>query len=178
MGEWKALKREAGSGWRELEREAGTGWKALEWESVAIDVGADCINRTNSFSGNYTVLSIDNPANAAGIITNVCIWLANHSGEDSSYVGTFYLISGTTYKCRDAENVGILYAGENNKTVSLNVEIGDLIGIFCGNMFDLLEKDTAGFSGVYYNMLNKCIVDNETSYTLTPDYAISLYGSG
>ena len=55
MGEWKALKREAGSGWKELIREAGTGgWKELEWESAyedfttftEVDIGADRIQKT------------------------------------------------------------------------------------------------------------------------------------
>ena len=31
MGEWKALKKDPGTGWKELERESGTGWKALLW---------------------------------------------------------------------------------------------------------------------------------------------------
>lgn len=176
MGEWKALKIGSGTGWKSIDRVAGTGWKALEWDSVPIDVGAACIDRIASQAGNYTHLTKENVANASGTITNVCIWMYSVHASDV-FVGCFYLVSGSTYKCRSAANVGNLDVGENNKVVSLAVVAGDLIGIGSTNDINRVERDNGG-DGRFSILGQHCIVDDETTYTSVADRTLSLYGTG
>jgi hypothetical protein len=177
MAEWKSLKSTAGTGWKEIYREAGTGWKELIWDSVPIDVGEPCITRSSQQSGPYTFIIKNNVANANGKITNVCIWMG--AGNPSNhYVGTFYQISGLTYKCRTGENVGALSTGENNKTVDLDVVAGDLIGIYLPNVSSQIAFDFGGSFPLLYLGSNTCITDNQSTYGQTNNAAISIYGTG
>lgn len=59
----------------------------------------------------------------------MCIW-GHHVTGAEWYVGVFYLVSGVTYKCRSAANIGVLSVGQTNKAVSLTIQSDDFIGSF------------------------------------------------
>jgi hypothetical protein len=172
MGSWKALKTTAGSGWKEIDRAAGTGWKELSWDAVNIDVGAACIMRATGSGGNATFIGTENPANANGTITDLCVWC--RSASTGCKIGSFYIISGNTLKCRDADVVGALGSGKNEKTVSLNIQSGDFIGIYIAS--GQIEVTLSG-SNFYTISGDKCIIDNESSYNIL-SRTQSVYGEG
>ena len=176
MGEWKAFKKTAGTGQKELEHEAGTGWKALLWEGVAIDVGGACEDRASytSLLG-ITLIDLNNAANVSGTLTNICLWINTTGGADW-HVGVFHLVSGITYKCRSAANLGALSVGENNKVVSLTIQTGDFIGVYSASG-EYIESDNSG-AGHRHKSGNQCVVDSEESYDIITGKTLSLYGTG
>ena len=173
MGEWKNLAIQSGTGWKELTIEAGTGWKELYWESIVnIDVGPACVAGTTGGSTNYTYLLLENPANADGSLTTVCLYV---TVVDTFYVGVFYNTTGNNYKCRSAANLGALNIGENNKAVDLSIVTGDLIGFFSSSGKAAYNSASNGLifcpvSG------NKCVVDNVCEYSSPVDYNRSIHG--
>jgi len=66
MGEWKALKKTAGTGWKELDRESGTGWKALEWAYLFSDDFEDGTVDKWSKDASGGTISADNVIKHAG----------------------------------------------------------------------------------------------------------------
>jgi len=174
MGSWKALKTSAGSGWKEIDRAAGTGWKELSWDDAGIDVGAACSDRTSGQNSGNTMLGKANPANNTGTLTSLCVWVLTNMGGIK--IGSFYLVSGTTYKCRDAESIGSLNAGKNdNIVISLSIQTNDYLGIYWSS--GQIEADTAG-GGAYYVAGDKCIINNETAYSLSGTWEGSFYAEG
>lgn len=77
-----------------------------------------------------TFLDNVKPATQAGILDEVYVGREGGSGTIVGlYVGTFYLVSGATYKCRDSQYLGNISADEWH-VVSLEAQIGDLIGVY------------------------------------------------
>jgi hypothetical protein len=141
---------------------------------MAIDIGPGATNRASNFGFSYTVIALGNPANEAGTVTDVEIWAnANMSG---CKVGIFYLVSGTTYKCRSAASIGNVTAGSKQtfSGLSLAVQVGDYIGLYWSGGY--VERDTDGQDGHLYVSGDKCVVDNQSSYTAQAGDAISVYG--
>ena len=172
MGQWKRLKT-SGSGWIEAEREASSGWKAL-LEGAQIDAGAPCIFGSYVSIVGYTRLDRFNVANDSGYITNVCLY-AYTAGNVK--VGLFYLVSGTTYKCRSVSSLLALSVGENNKAVELPVHTDDLIGMYA---------PTSGGSKIRLNQVasmswtiiqDVCVVGAEAEFN-NSNYKNSMYGTG
>jgi hypothetical protein len=144
---------------------------------LAIDVGLEAIDRTSSYWMSRTYVALDNPANAAGSIDTVEIYLNNST--DSVTAGMFYLVSGTTYKVRDSESIGDIAGGSKQVVTGLDIdcESGDLIGAYSPNYF-YLDINTSGYSGIrYYN--GECIdPGDEQSFSLNDGDGMSLYGTG
>lgn len=174
MGEWRALKKASGTGWKELERESGTGWKAI----LTIDVGGACITRANDAGPGSTNLSIVNLANANGTLTQLCIYTSN--AITGLHVGTFYQVSGNTWKCRAASgNLGNFAAGKHeNIVINLAVQTNDAIAFY-----------NATGEGIYWNSVpgctyryasgNRITADLETTFTLSgTDISFSCYAEG
>jgi len=143
---------------------------------MAIVIGAEAIDRISATG--VSLLVKDGPANASGIIDTVTIYVPD-GGTEARKVATFFLISGTTYECRDSEDVGVLSDGLNTKTVSLAVEPGDLIGITqvpSGNM-DLASE---GGEGILHtgDQTDICVVGLQTAFSEAEDAIGSLYGTG
>ena len=172
MGYWRKLKT-SGMGFIELEREAGSGWKALKGESI--DVGASCINRSTQMAADgRTALYRTNYANETGYITNVCLY-ANTAGNVK--VGIFYLVSGTTYKCRSASASLALSVGTNNKVVNLFVHKDDLIGLYEYPTGGAKVDHDSGASMGWVVTEDVCVVDAEAEFS-NYDYYGSVYGTG
>lgn len=141
-----------------------------------IDIGMPAVNRGSTLSGTYTAVNIGNPANESGTITSVEIYGSN---LDNVEVATFFVVSGDNLSTRDTELIG--YVGgdgvneKNTFAVSLNVETGDYLGMFFN--VGVLEKDSSGYSGIWFNGADQIPCTNVTFTNLAGD-AISLYGTG
>jgi len=97
--------------------------------AAVIEVGPAATNRASVTVAGNTVLDLANPATGSGVITNIDIYVA--SQITSAKVGLYYLVSGTTYRCRSSYTTGVLAAGLNQLTgLSLEVQAGDFIGIY------------------------------------------------
>jgi len=174
MGSWKALKTSAGSGWKEIDRAAGTGWKELLFET-AIDIGGACIDRNASQSQGWTIISKDNPANANGTVTKLCVWC--NTPMSGIKIASFYLINGTTYKCRAVDNVANLSAGKHeNIVISLAVQTDDILGIYFTS--GTIEESSTGYAGLLYKNGDYCVVNDESTYGLAADDSCSCYAEG
>jgi len=142
---------------------------------MAIDVGSPATDRaSNGYTGN-TIIVLDNPANASGTITSVEVWSPENMAD--CIVGTFFLLSGTYYKCRDSEAIGSVTAGAKRTfPVSINVVAGDFIGMYIGS--GAIERDTEGYSGIYRVSGEHIDPDDEANYTLDAGDTVSLYATG
>ena len=78
--------------------------------AIAIDIGGGAIDRNGTVSSaGYTDIDMANPANADGEITSVSFWF--NTQASGVRVGTYYLLYGTTFKCRDSAIIGTVTAG-------------------------------------------------------------------
>jgi len=143
---------------------------------TVIDIGAAATDRPSGL-GNDTFIALDNPANADGIIDTIEVWTAKNIADLK--VGTFYLISGTDYKCRDSVTIGrVVYGAKRTfSELSLVVKAGDYIGFFTA-VSGALERDTSGYAGVYYTAGDKADPDDQATYSLLAGDTVSLYGTG
>ncbi len=140
-----------------------------------LDVGSGAIDRPSYENPANTLIDLANPATLTGTLISVEIWA--HSNLTGLRVGTFYLVSGTTYKCRDSETIGAVTAGSKQTfSVSINIEAGDFIGCY----FDTGQIDWSASGGSGYMYIAGEYIDPEDQavYTLAANQAISLYGTG
>jgi len=144
---------------------------------AAIDVGAAAINRGSTFGDNRTILNAENPADGDGSITTVEVWAS--TDITNFKVGLVYLVSGTTYKCRDSEVVGNVTSGSKNTFSGLDIDVavGDFIGGYLPGG-STLERDLSGYAGSYYHSSDYMDPNDSTSYYLVAGDAVSLYATG
>jgi len=152
--------------------------------AVDIDIGMPAIDRTGAFGHNtlsVTIINKGSPANASGMITQVEIWCTNAYPElndgnlGNVRVATFYETDTNVLTVRDWEALAdVPHSQKVVRSVSLNVEQGDYIGIrfFPGSM----ERDTEG-DGMWY-LFEDAIPCTDKTFTLSPTSVISLYGIG
>jgi len=141
-----------------------------------IDIGAAATTRSVYSTYNVTQLSVVNPANASGILTSVEVYA--ETSLENCQVGTFYLISSTTYKCRDSVVIGAVASGAKRTfdELSIEVEEDDLIGIYFTT--GRLYQDYSGHDGVYQASGEHITPGDQTYYTLLGGDEMSLYGEG
>jgi len=141
------------------------------------DIGSTAIDRASYLDvGTYTMIDLANPAFEDGTITSIEVWgLA--SDMTGFRVGTFYWVTGTTYKCRDSEIIGAVTSGSKQTfAVSLDIKAGDFIG--CHATTGNIERDNTGGSGCLLYVGESIDALDEASYILYSNMAISLYGTG
>ncbi len=141
---------------------------------MAVDIGAEAINRGNSYPALNTIINRATPATSNGTITSIDAWTSTDITD--LRVGTFYVLSGNTLKCRDSESIpGAVPAGSKvNKAVSIVVQIGDYIGAWTSS--GKIESDTAGFMDMWTLGGAHLNPGSEAAYTLRVGWAISLGG--
>lgn len=141
---------------------------------MAVDIGAEAINRSDTYVPNRTCVLVSNPATVNGKVTSIDIWA--NSNITGLRVGTFYKTNGNTLKCRASQAIeGTIVAGSKvTKAVSILVEIGDYIGEYYTG--GAIERDTAGFPGVWRTDGEHIDSGDEASYTLMSSNAFSLGG--
>jgi len=149
-----------------------------------IEVGVTPDDFSNNLAiSSYTAFNADNPANDTGALDTIKIWA--NTNITACRVGTFYLVSGTTYKCRDSATIGNVTAGSEqtftedseSNPLAIEVEAGDFIGCFASG--GAIERETSGYTGVYVNFSGESIdPGDEATYTFLSGSCISLWGEG
>lgn len=153
------------------------GGKIIEIEPQSIDVGAAAINRAYGAGNDKSTLAVENPSNGNGTIDTVQLWAASIL-YGTVKVGTAFLVSGTTYQCRDTEPLGTQGSGSKKTITGLSIDIvtNDYIGIYYST--GLLELGWPGGSGYYTVTGDYLTATTQASYTFGSGYTISLYGTG
>ena len=143
---------------------------------LPIDIGAEAIDRPSQFAAGWTIISMDNPANATGILTSIQIWAV--SDITGLIVGTFYTTNGNTLKCRDSQPIpGTIPLGSKvTKAVSIPVEAADYIG--CYFTAGLIQRSTFDYAGLWGLMAESIDPGDEADFNTWAGDAISLYGIG
>jgi len=142
-------------------------------DNVAIDGGSAAIDRASTLPALSTYIDLENPFDFSGVVTKLAILAA--SNMTGMRVGSFYLISGTTYKCRDSVAIGAVTAGsEQDFSTELTVVAGDFPGCYFAT--GTIEAATSGGSGVMSIASEQIDPDDSASYSLSSGYAMSLYG--
>ncbi len=147
-------------------------------EDTAIDVGPGAANLVGTGGPDYTCIDRANSANDTGLIDTLQVWF--NSNATVVNLGLFYLVSGTTYKCRSAYSWGDVASGSVQTAtvgVSLAVTAGDLLGCYwdTGN----IEASSLTGSGCYAAAGNKCAVDNQSLYSAWgPPFILAIYATG
>lgn len=152
----------------------------LEVIPESIDIGTVAENKSATVTARHrTKIEISNPANASGIIDTYAIYGDTHFLD--LYVGTHYLVSGTTYKCRDSEHIGAVDAGYQVFTgLSISVEIGDVASLADDQNDEYTDIDTdygtstiMGVTGLYMN------TDDEAEFSAEANRCnMAIYGTG
>jgi len=148
----------------------------------AIDVGSAVSDRASTLAGTVTYIDGANTADYDGRITSIAVWAA--ADMTGFRVGTFYLVSGTTYKCRDSATLGAVTAGSSQTFIqdsggsllSIAVKLGDYIGCYFAT--GTIERDTAGFNYVAYYNGEAIDAGDSAAYSVYAGDAISLYATG
>ncbi|MBA7559837.1 hypothetical protein ES708_01453 [subsurface metagenome] len=160
---------------RYTDAEAAAVADALIATHAAIHVGLPAIDRAQHLAGYWTYLSQDNPATLSGTVIRVEIWA--HEALTEMRVGIFYLVSETTYKCRDSVFIGDVAAGSKQvfSGLSLDVQIGDIIGYYFAE--GEIDYDATGYAGQYEVEGDHAHTNDEATYDDIPGAGASLYGT-
>lgn len=144
-----------------------------------IDIGADAINRNTFWSTAYTLLALDNLANDSGEIDTWEIWA--YADMTGCKVGTFFIIGGDTYECRDVETIGSVTAGSKQSFTGCTTTVvtSDRCAGYAAT--GSWEKSNSGFAGFRHKGSggDVIIASQQTDFSsLLSGDAISLYGTG
>ncbi len=144
-----------------------------------IDIGGDAIGRPVAAGALFTDLIMDNAADGDGTIDAIEVWAAtNLTGFK---VGTFFLISGTTYECRDLESIGNVTSGSKQTITPLTMDVttNDLLAAYWAT--GTVERTQSGFAGLRWpggqgDFITAALQSNFSSI-LSGDI-MSVYGTG
>ena len=145
--------------------------------ATVIEVGNVATTRVSNIESAYTMIAKGDAANASGKITSVEIYCYNTL--NGCEVATFYAVDATHYTTRDYETVDngngagvVLQGSKQTFTVDLDVEEGDLIGVWytSGRYYFDSGGNDIGIVGDHIPCTNEAI----TELSIT----ISLYGIG
>lgn len=141
-------------------------------DSDSVEVGSPAINRNDYQNAGYTAINKEHPATADGQMKTIEIW----AKEDlsSCKVASFYVVSGNNLSTRDYEDIGAVTAGSKQIfSVSIDVEIGDYIGLYAVAQ---IEKSTSGYAGMWYVAGDKIPCTNQ-AFSAVGNWTMSLYSS-
>jgi hypothetical protein len=140
---------------------------------AVITLGNDAIDRAAQTTANVTAIIRDNYATATGVIDTVNLYVAVETV--GTKVGTFYLVSGTTYMCRATVTLGDLSTGVHNISgLNLRCVIGDFIGYW--HITGSLDREnTGGVVSTYVG--DGCVAGVSQSFS-DGTRLISIGGSG
>lgn len=144
---------------------------------MAIDVGAACIDRGSDVSLTYTIVSLDNPANANGTIDYVCAWFKDDPAgvEVASFVdeGSNFLSTNEATALPD-RGIGQQEYNAPGDFTAFNINAGEYIGIHAAS--GRIERDLAG-SGYWYKTGDYIPASSER-FTFQIGRIQSLYATG
>jgi hypothetical protein len=143
---------------------------------AALNVGPGADNRPHYKIPGNTLITLNNPADKSGTVRSVQIYAA--LDLVGCKVGVFYLVSGTTYKCRSAATIGSVTAGSTQTfSVTMAITAGDLIGIYFSD--GGIDSYITFYSGVMKASGDHCTVNDSTVYAADGSGdIISLHGTG
>jgi hypothetical protein len=149
---------------------------------AAIDVGNAAENRPFTLAAFNTVVDLANPAELNGSLNSIEIYA--QTALTGMIVGTFYLVSGTTYKCRDSAILGNVAAGSKQtitldsigNPLAISIEIGDFIGCYFES--GLLDTTTIGGTGIMWILAESIDPGDQAVFGFLSGYMISLYATG
>jgi len=146
---------------------------------MEIDIGTDATEDTASIAGlsGLTLVVLGNPANAAGKITNVKLKTGTTAPTDVE-IGIFYNEGGDVYSTRDSQSIPNMNASTLYESigVDLDVEIGDLIGIY--GVQNSLAGDSDHPTGGFQYLAGDQIPCSEAEFGNNYANDIILYGTG
>jgi len=151
--------------------------KGQSYPSTDIDIGPGATVRTGNLALNsYTYITLGNPANDTGTIDYFEIYTGD--ALVAVKLGTFYG-SGTTWTNRDYETLGdVVGTPDTFSGLDCDVSTNDVLGIYgTGTPGDLRQSSTGG-SGRLYKAGDQFGTGEQTGYTLSANYDLSLYGTG
>lgn len=142
---------------------------------VQITMGMGAIDRALNVTSERTYILLGKAANAAGKITKIEIYMYSNENFECK-VATFFNVSANNYSTRAWVSlpVPILYGAKRTFDVDLDVEIGDLIGLWC--YAGKLERDLTGGFGYRYRSGDNIPCVNKDFGILGADQALSLWG--
>jgi len=152
------------------------GGKAFTVEPQTIAVGSAAINRPDNLQVFYTHFNVDNPSNATGVLDTVETWF-DVNGV-AVVVGTFFLVSGTTYQVHDSESIGNVTAGAKGTITGLTIAVATNEFIGCYGTSGNIEKGYIDYLGVYYTSGEHIDPGDSAVYTLNDGETVSLYATG
>lgn len=148
--------------------------------AVTIDIGAPAIVRSSGLDSLYLTVNATNPANAAGKIFSIEIYVHPGLGTlESVRVGTFYVVSGDNLSTRDYQIIGNVPEGKHIYSVDLDVQAGDFIGMRSQvpSSNGKISYAASGFAGLYLAYHGEIPCTN-LAFTFYSGDVVSLYGTG
>jgi hypothetical protein len=129
-----------------------------------IFLGSDAISRTNASPSGYTYIYLANPATVDGWITSFQVYF--HTAPTLFKVGLFYLVSGSTWRCRNSVTVEGVLAGSTQTIGGLVMEVraGDYIGFW--HQGGTLARNDSGGVGARYISGEYADPGDEASFSL------------
>jgi hypothetical protein len=154
-------------------------FKGRTYPATAIDVGSPAINRSGGAQGQYTFITVINPANDTGVIDTFELWsVVDMYGTK---VDTFYG-SGASYTNRAGALIGLVTHGAKQTFTGLviTVSIGDFAGVSIGysSPAGQLEREPSGGSNFYYKAGDQFGTGLQTYGLWDAVSQLSLYGTG
>jgi len=142
---------------------------------LAIDVGADAINRSGN-SVSSTIVDGSNPANADGTIDTVQIFA--NTNMSTCRAATFYVVSGNNLSTRDYETLGVVTAGSTQTFSGLDIDVlaGDYIGEYHPD--GSIDHALSGGVGYWRAYGSDKIPCTNEEFTWNSGRVVSLYGTG
>lgn len=128
---------------------------------MAVDIGAEAIDRADSWSQNYTIILATNPASVAGFVTSIDIYLASNC--TAVEVAIFEHLGSNFFTTRSNALLGDLVAGLHaGIAVNLAVEVGDYIGYYIPTAVSGgVDRDNSGGAGEWFQTGDKIPCTNQ-----------------
>ena len=125
-----------------------------------------------------TRINKGNPAEKAGKITKVKVYVADHGDITDVKIGIFDMVGDNTFTTRSWQNVGTLEGGgEREVNVNLDVEEGDYIGIYWSGTGQIKYTAEEHYVGIW-RIAGSQIPCTSKVFQLYYPRAIAVYGTG
>ena len=147
-------------------------------EPQSIDIGTVPFDGASLSYATYTLIQLENSANATGTIDTAQIWMS--VSATGFIVGTAYLDEGTTYLVRDSEAIGNVTAGAPDPDVFTGLTIDVTLNDYwaCYAATGTYMGEFSGYAGLRYVSGDKLTDKLSSSYSLLTGDTVSVYGTG
>jgi len=129
-----------------------------------IILGSDAVSRPSSSPSGYTYIYLASPAAVDGWITSFQVYF--HTAPTLCKIGLFYLVSGSTWHCRNSITLEGVQSGTTYTISGLVMEVraGDYIGFW--HQGGTLARADSGGAGARYISGEYADPGDEASYSL------------